>query len=255
MSAQDAPPAPRAPTPARQIAGSISDADYPAAAIRASEQGRTSMTIAIGADGMVIGCEVRETSGSQTLDEASCALLTQRFRFEPARDASGQPVRSTAARSVTWRLPEDGPGRGSFQSFQFAVTAELRGGAIASCSQQDGPGMTARPLPTEACAPILGPAPAGEGQQNGLSRITYWIAFIIAGEALPQPAPEWGTVLLRAEADVSFAADGSTARCEVTRHVRGDRGGKPLFGPTSDAAPREGHVIMATFGQRQAQRD
>lgn len=45
-------------------------------------------------------CDVIESSGSQTLDEAACHLLRMRSRFTPALNASGKPVPSTYQSSV-----------------------------------------------------------------------------------------------------------------------------------------------------------
>ncbi len=102
-----APPAAAESTVPRQTAGSISDADYPAAAIRAGEQGTTAFTIVVGPDGKPSECRVTGSSGSEVLDSATCTLVTQRFRYEPARDASGKAVTAEVTRRVTWRFPED----------------------------------------------------------------------------------------------------------------------------------------------------
>jgi protein TonB len=94
--------------PARQTGGSISDADYPASAIRAGAQGTTRVSISVGTTGVVTGCSVTGLSGSSALDSTTCTLIQRRFRFQPAtRD--GEPTPTTISRSITWRLPEDEP--------------------------------------------------------------------------------------------------------------------------------------------------
>jgi len=112
------PPAPAPSPPAggnspatqpRQIAGSISDADYPAEAIRQGAQGTTGIRIRVTATGDVAGCEVEQSSGNQALDKASCSLVTTRFRYQPARSASGAPTSAVVSRRITWRLPADDP--------------------------------------------------------------------------------------------------------------------------------------------------
>lgn len=100
------PPAPVAPSPPRQVAGSISNDDYPADAILAEQQGSTAFTITVGPDGVPSDCRVTESSGSESLDKASCDLVTQRFRYDPARDPSGRPITSEISRRVVWKLPE-----------------------------------------------------------------------------------------------------------------------------------------------------
>ena len=100
------PPPASPPTPARLRSGSISDADYPASAIRAEAQGTTRISLQIGADGRVTSCSVTGSSGNSALDSTACSLAQRRFRYAPAtRD--GQPVASSASFSVRWQLPND----------------------------------------------------------------------------------------------------------------------------------------------------
>jgi protein TonB len=88
----------------RQIAGSLSDADYPAAAIRAGASGTTRVRLQISAQGRVTGCSVIGSSGNSALDSTTCSHMQRRFRFAPAmRD--GRPVESAIEHSMTWRLP------------------------------------------------------------------------------------------------------------------------------------------------------
>lgn len=100
-------PGPNVATPARQRAGSISDADYPAAAIRTGSQGTSRMRISVGRTGAVTACEIIGSSGSPVLDATSCSLVQERFKYAPGLDAAGRPVESIVNRSVTWRLPAD----------------------------------------------------------------------------------------------------------------------------------------------------
>jgi protein TonB len=107
-------PGPRAGTaqvarPPVQSTGLITSDDYPAAALRAEEQGAVTVEMAVSADGRVTGCSVRVSSGSSRLDSATCALAVRRFRFTPAADARGRPVAGTASRTVVWRIPEPPP--------------------------------------------------------------------------------------------------------------------------------------------------
>jgi protein TonB len=81
--------------------------DYPAAALRNSQQGRTSFRLDIGADGRPTGCSIVQSSGSSDLDQAACRTLMHRAHFNAARDAAGMPVPSTYANNVLWRLPRD----------------------------------------------------------------------------------------------------------------------------------------------------
>lgn len=56
----------------------------------------------IGVDGRVSGCTVVASSGRPDLDARTCALITARFRFRPARDAAGQPVPFVMTETQGW---------------------------------------------------------------------------------------------------------------------------------------------------------
>lgn len=80
---------------------------YPAAAQRAGAEGLVSLRVAVGTNGRVTDCSVTASSGNADLDNATCRLAKRNGRFEPARDAEGQPVASSATlRNVRWRLTE-----------------------------------------------------------------------------------------------------------------------------------------------------
>jgi protein TonB len=99
------PPPASPPAPARLLSGSITNADYPASAIRAEASGVTSVSIQIGENGRVTGCSVTGSSGNGALDSTACSLIQRRFRFAPAT-RNGQPVASTTTRRITWQLPD-----------------------------------------------------------------------------------------------------------------------------------------------------
>lgn len=87
------------------LTGLFSDQDYPAAAVAAREQGPVGFTLDVGANGRVTACTVTQSSGSASLDQTTCALLSSRARFSPATDASGSPVPDSMAGRISWKLP------------------------------------------------------------------------------------------------------------------------------------------------------
>jgi len=87
-------------SPAQRVAGALSDRDYPRDAGRAG--GTVGIAFTVRADGRVEGCRVLGSSGSARLDGLTCSLVTERFRYRPARDASGQAVDSTLRTAFTW---------------------------------------------------------------------------------------------------------------------------------------------------------
>jgi TonB family protein len=87
------------------LASYISDADYPAAAIRAGEQGTVRFRLWIGTNGLVSDCRIEASSGSAALDEATCRIMRARARFTPAHDANGNAVEDTISSRIRWVLP------------------------------------------------------------------------------------------------------------------------------------------------------
>ncbi len=75
-----------------KIAGALVEADYPKAG-RAKRIGTAVIVIlTVGPDGRVSHCRVHRPSGDPEADAVTCKLAIDRFRFEPARDAAGNPV-------------------------------------------------------------------------------------------------------------------------------------------------------------------
>jgi protein TonB len=91
--------------PARgNLAGLISGDDYPTDALRNEEQGKVTAKLSIDRRGHVSKCEIISSSGSASLDRATCSILARRARFTPARDVNGKPVPDTFTQSIVWQL-------------------------------------------------------------------------------------------------------------------------------------------------------
>ena len=87
------------------LASYFSVADYPAAAIRAGEEGTVKVRLDISPKGRVSACTVTASSGSASLDETSCRILTERLRFRPAHDEQGKPTTDSLETAIRWKLP------------------------------------------------------------------------------------------------------------------------------------------------------
>ena len=107
------PPPPPPPPPVRKIEpksavgnlqGLFSGDDYPSSALDNEEQGTVGVRLAIGPNGRVTGCDVTASSGSRTLDSATCRILRSRARFTPATDSTGNPTTGSFSQRITWRL-------------------------------------------------------------------------------------------------------------------------------------------------------
>jgi len=99
--------------PARFLKGELRNKDYPRALGDAGIGGVVTMRFTVGTDGRVYDCRVIGSSGNRELDETTCRLAEQRYRYRPARDASGRPVVSTDTDEHEWisrePVPDDGP--------------------------------------------------------------------------------------------------------------------------------------------------
>ncbi len=112
-----APPAPVvAPPPRVQPKGAVpkgnpglwaTSNDYPARALREEREGTSGFRVTVGPDGRVSDCQVTSSSGSPDLDEAACANIRRRARFNPATDGEGQPTTGSYANRVRWVIPKD----------------------------------------------------------------------------------------------------------------------------------------------------
>jgi protein TonB len=84
----------------------LTDNDYRPNWARRELTGLAGFRLQIAADGRVTGCSITRSTGHAELDEATCALVARRARFEPARGTSGEPVAGSYSGSVLWELPD-----------------------------------------------------------------------------------------------------------------------------------------------------
>jgi TonB family protein len=87
----------------------VSDADYPLDAIRNGEQGITGFRLDVARDGRVTNCAVTSSSGSASLDAATCRIMSERARFKPALDRRGRPTTDWVSSRIRWILPPPEP--------------------------------------------------------------------------------------------------------------------------------------------------
>jgi protein TonB len=88
--------------PPRLLKGRLKFSDLPEALRGPDANRRVSVRYAVDIDGRVRDCSVTASSGSEELDQRTCALIEERFRFAPSRDGDGRPVRSIIEESHTW---------------------------------------------------------------------------------------------------------------------------------------------------------
>jgi protein TonB len=84
--------------------GTIRDRDYPRSASRARVGGEVEVRFTIQPSGRVSGCRVSRSSGDTALDETTCRLIEERFRFRPATNAAGTAIASDYGWRQSWWL-------------------------------------------------------------------------------------------------------------------------------------------------------
>ncbi|HET8611356.1 MAG TPA: TonB family protein [Sphingomonas sp.] len=98
-------------TPPRLIHGRLHFSDLPNDLRDGTVSGTVSVEYDVDVDGRARNCAVTRSSGNAELDQATCRLIEERFRFDPSRDAEGRPVPSSIVENHSWivdRTP--GPG-------------------------------------------------------------------------------------------------------------------------------------------------
>lgn len=84
----------------------ITESDYKTSWINRGWAGSAGFRLQVGANGRVEGCQITRSTGHTALDEATCALVTKRARFNPARNGDGDKVSGSYTSSVLWQIPE-----------------------------------------------------------------------------------------------------------------------------------------------------
>lgn len=100
-------------SPPLHRSGRIKNSDYPRAAWEVGAKGTVTVIFRVQTNGRVTDCEVTRSSGNASLDQTTCQLIEQRFRYEPARDGEGRRVASRLIENHTWdmdieRSPDEG---------------------------------------------------------------------------------------------------------------------------------------------------
>jgi len=194
--------------------GWLSSDDYPAAAMRNEEQGTVAVWLDIGTDGRVTGCTVSSSSGSASLDTATCRIFRARGRFRPARNPAGEPVPGAVRERIRWVLPD-------FDTLALepafaAFEARVEGGGASDCEAvHAAPGENElAALGCELVLPLGWPLPEAFGQSAGRLRFT----LEIAREGAPRPpfTPRSGRPVYALSAAFEVLATGVPGPCQAT---------------------------------------
>lgn len=260
-----APPPPPPPPPPRpwstldgvrapiHRSGTITNDDYPAAAIRREEEGAVTARLTVGRDGRVTGCTIIRSSGSAVLDSTTCQLAVRRFRFDPALDRSGGPVEAQTTRTVRWELPDDFV-PAPFVPGYVAVAVPFQGRYGESCRSTASRPELLRIAP-DLCAEAFVPAERASG------RAAMAVLTVTDPASAAPPMPDVrGTLRYREEASFEVHATGAALACRqtVTRSTRSEAPfdlcrylateDGPFFAPEhSVPGPRQGRMTIEIY--------
>lgn len=86
----------------RRTAGRMAFADLREGLLAEGQEAAVRVIFTVLASGSVTGCRIDRSSGNPSIDSLTCRLIEQRFRYRPARDRDGRPVRSMVRETHTW---------------------------------------------------------------------------------------------------------------------------------------------------------
>ncbi|WP_166430459.1 TonB family protein [Polymorphobacter arshaanensis] len=95
-------PAGAAITPAKLVASPYTAWDYPQLASHNSQMGYTRIRVTVSPQGKPFECLVIASSGTASLDAASCDIMLKRGQFTPARDDKGKSSYALYEQTVPW---------------------------------------------------------------------------------------------------------------------------------------------------------
>ena len=158
---QQPPPTSTPPKPDGDPGAWVTVKDYPSEALADHREGKVAFRLDVDRTGAVTGCSVTQSSGAASLDRATCALLSKRAHFRPARDSTGKADAGTFSSRITWVYPTVVENAAS--ALPAPAPVELRGlqrqamgksvlwvdenGIITACDRAPNPYSNVRPPP------------------------------------------------------------------------------------------------------------
>lgn len=98
-----------AETPPRWRKGRLKDSDYPKGLGEGGISGTVTVRYLVVETGRVADCDIVKSSGSTELDNTTCRLIRERFRFDPSRDGVGRPVAAYLLENHSWSVEDTPP--------------------------------------------------------------------------------------------------------------------------------------------------
>lgn len=99
---------PRGPTMQGGSWTRILPTDFPQKALAQKRQGIVKIELAISPNGAIQSCNILESSTHADLDAETCKIASNKAKFGPALDVTGQPTAGRVQTEINWRIPGDG---------------------------------------------------------------------------------------------------------------------------------------------------
>ena len=90
-------------------AGKLLIDNYPPESLRLGEEGDVGLSMDIGANGKINGCQVSKTSGYARLDRAACDLMLLHVTRVSPPTKDGRRVAAQREGAIGWRIPPGQP--------------------------------------------------------------------------------------------------------------------------------------------------
>jgi protein TonB len=82
--------------------GDLRYGDLPEGVLASGQEATVEVLYWVNPDGRASDCHAERSSGYPALDTLACRLIVERFRFRPAKDKRGKPVRAGVIENHTW---------------------------------------------------------------------------------------------------------------------------------------------------------
>jgi protein TonB len=86
----------------RRTHGELRYGDLPEGVLAPGQEATVEVLYWVDPDGRASQCRAEHSSGYPVLDKLACTLIVERFRFRPAKDKYGRPVRAGVIENHTW---------------------------------------------------------------------------------------------------------------------------------------------------------
>jgi TonB family protein len=96
----------RRATPTGNPASWITSNDYPSHLLSNGSQGIIHFRLTVAEDGAVADCHIQQSTRPAEFDKAVCKALSGRARFDPALDATGNPIKSYWRSQVRFEIAD-----------------------------------------------------------------------------------------------------------------------------------------------------